>query len=97
MQNSEVIKPAPDDADDQDLATVAEAAARLASAFSTLAEFADFLPTNAYNAIADALNESCEGADWQSDPALMRLILPHILKAAIEKREREQFGDELEA
>jgi len=86
--DSEQLQEAPPAPGRQEMATTAEAARALACAFATIEELRNFLTPHVYDAIGDALNELCDDVDWQTDSALMRIVLPHIIRAAIEKREQ---------
>jgi hypothetical protein len=86
MTNSDQIKQAPELEDfDLDEAEIKEEAAALAEAFAAIEEHRHHIPASVYDKLADALQELYDLSQWQSDPEVLREVLPAIIRAAIKK------------
>jgi hypothetical protein len=65
-----------------------QAAQSLANAFATIERCRDLIPARIYNKMADAMHDYYQVSNWESDPYLLKEVLPHILRMSIENHKR---------
>jgi hypothetical protein len=62
-----------------------EAAHDLAAAFTTIIEHSEFIHRSHLSSLMDTMNNLIADSEWESDPEVLREVLPHILKASLWK------------